>query len=171
MKKIIIVPLDGSETAESVLPFACRLAKEEESQLVLLHIVEYPLDLYHGCWDYPPLDPGLLDEIQARKQAILQNHQTYLEQVSHRLSKAGSRVEFEVREGPVVETILETVRQLSADLIVIATHGYSGKIHGLVGAVANRLLSEAETPVILYRPQPGILARGRLQMHQAMVAA
>jgi nucleotide-binding universal stress UspA family protein len=152
MKKMIVVPLDGSEMAETVLPFLFRLVKEEDNQLYLMHVVEYPLDLYEPCTWYPPVEPELLDEIRARKQAIFQEAQAYLGQVANKLSEIGLQANFVVREGPVVETILEASRQLYADLIVIATHGRSGASNGTLGAVADRVLRESETPVILYRP-------------------
>ncbi len=152
MNKKILIPLDRSELAESVLPLACTLAKNSNVDIVLLHVVEYPFSLYLPCEEYPPIDPTLRNMIEEKKKTILQDGKKYLEHISTHLKKGGIRVHLEVCEGPVVESIVAAAERLYADLIVISTHGRSGNVPGLIGAVADRVLREAKIPVILIQP-------------------
>lgn len=152
MYKRILIPLDRSEIAESVLPLACTLARNNSADVILLHIVEYPFSLYPVCDVYPPIDPALRADIQGKKQDILQDGMKYLKRVLTYPDMIGIHAELQVRDGPVVETILSTAEERLADLLVISTHGCSGDLHGMIGAVANRVLREAKIPVILSRP-------------------
>jgi nucleotide-binding universal stress UspA family protein len=148
MSKKILVPLDGSETAETILPLICKLVNEAGNELVLLHVVEYPYDLYPICRDYPSADPGLVETIRKKKWAVVCDWETYLEEVADQLAKLGYKVSTKVCEGPVVQTIIDTAQRLNTDFIAVSTYGSGGYTHRMIGSVANRVLHEAKTPVI-----------------------
>jgi nucleotide-binding universal stress UspA family protein len=152
MYKRILVPLDGSEQSEEVLPWVRMLAEINEAEVVLLRVAEYPYSLYSTCYEYPPSDSDLAKTIQAKKNVIYHEAQDYLKRITSTLAEAGIKVTTEVREGPVVAAILASTARLDIDLIVLATCGQSGGIQWVMGAIANRVLHEAPVPVILIRP-------------------
>jgi nucleotide-binding universal stress UspA family protein len=152
MYKRILVPLDGSELSEEVLPLVRSLIETNKTEIILLRVVEYPYTLYYGCDEYPPFDPEQAKIVQDMKRAIYQEVRGYLEQVASPLITDGLSVTVEVCEGQVVESILESVGRLSVDLIVLSACGQSGASNLVLGAIADRLLREARVPVILVRP-------------------
>jgi nucleotide-binding universal stress UspA family protein len=57
-----------------------------------------------------------------------------------------------IRTGEPAPTIIRTANELEADLIVMATHGRTGLKHFFLGSVAERVVREADIPVLTYRP-------------------
>jgi nucleotide-binding universal stress UspA family protein len=157
MYKRILVPLDGSEQSEEVLPLVCKFAEVSKAEIVLLRVAEYPYTLYSMCYEYPPSDPALAKTIQNKKKVIYLRVKDYLEQVASTLAIAGVKVTVEVCEGPVVEAILASTDRLHIDLIVLSTCGQSGGTQWVIGSVADRVLRDARIPVVLVRPTPSSL--------------
>jgi nucleotide-binding universal stress UspA family protein len=152
VNKRILVPLDGSKLSEEVLPLVRSLIESNNTEIILLRVVEYPYTLYYGCDEYPPFDPEQAKIIQDKKRAIYQEVRGYLEQVASPLITDGLTVSVEVCEGQVVESILESAGRLCVDLIVLSACGESGASHIVIGAIADRILREARVQVILVRP-------------------
>ena len=138
----ILVPLDGSERSEAILPLVYLLASAESAEVVFLRAAEYPYALYAACYEYPPADPRMAESIQDQKQAIFQGVRDYLERVA--AGAAGVKVRIEVSERPAVEAILEAIACLRVDLVAMSTGVGPG-----VGAIPDRVLQEAKVPVIL----------------------
>lgn len=142
MIRQILVPLDGSALAESVLPAAAALAEGFGARVTLLHIVEErPPDTIHG-------QPHLTDADQA---------QAYLEEVARRPVFRGREMEVEVhvhrpKEGDVAESVVDHAQELGADLVVLSTHGRSGLRGFLFGSIAIRALQRGSSPVLLVNP-------------------
>lgn len=154
MYKRILVPLDGSELAEEALPLARILAELNKAEIVLLRVVEYPYTLYSTCDEYPPADPDRAKTIQSKKKSLRREASSYLERVASTLQTLGAKVYTEVAEGPVVGAILDSIERLHIDSIVLSTCGQSGCTRCMMGAIADRVLREAQVPVILIRPAP-----------------
>jgi nucleotide-binding universal stress UspA family protein len=152
MYKRIVVPLDGSELAETALPCVRALAQHSGAEIVLVHVVEYPSELYPACYEYPPIDPGRVAQLDEKKHAIRQKAQRYLEGIAAGLEKTGLQVMVRTLDSPVVEGILDCATHVGADTIVLSTHAQSGFSHQGIGAVADRVLCEAQVPVLLMRP-------------------
>jgi nucleotide-binding universal stress UspA family protein len=150
MYKKILVPLDGSEVAEAALPLVCNLADINGAEIVLLRVVEYPSEVYAVSNPYFPNDPHSEKMIQEKKHEYLAAAEEYLELVAAPLKKNHFTVTSEVWEGPVVEAIQHASAAVSADLIVMSSHGRStGSLCGIIGSVANRVLNNSKIPVIL----------------------
>src|SRR5512138_3815852 len=126
MSKKILIPLDGSKTAERILPLVGTLTSEPVNELALLHVIEYPRELYPVYKDYLPTDPDHMKTIHEEKQAVLRAWQVYLAGVAARLAMHGYKVSAEIREGPVVQMISHTAQCLSVDFIALSTRGSSG---------------------------------------------
>jgi nucleotide-binding universal stress UspA family protein len=158
MYQRIMVPLDGSEHAESVISLACRLASTSDAEITLLCVVEYPSDLYSGsvyCMFYPnPTgDPGVDEKIWQKKEAVHSKVKSYLEGLASRIDTSAHKVSIEIQEGPVVHAILSSIENLEIDLVIMSTTG-EGCNPWMMGAVADRIIREAQVPVILMRTEP-----------------
>ena len=136
----ILVPLDGSALAESVLPAASAVAKAFGARVKLLHIIEErPPDRIHG-------EPHLTDGDQA---------QAYLDEVARRPVFQGQAVEVHVhptKQGDVAESVVDHAQEFGADLVVLSTHGKGGLRGFLFGRIALRALQRGSTPVLLMNP-------------------
>ena len=148
----ILVPLDGSELAEKVLPHVRTIARSNNAEIVLLRIAEYPYDLYVGCDAYSLFDPEFTKKTAGRKKAIQDDLTEYLEQITSNLQQDGLRVIAEVCDGPVVDTILASIDRLCVDLIVMSSLGDGGGNPCMIGSVADRVLRESKVQVFLVRP-------------------
>ena len=143
MPQHILVGLDGSPLAESILPYVSTLAKVLDAQVTLLHVVPG----VHGWHDsdfYRFLSPLIRQE---ESEAY-----GYLRRVTDRLAEAGIRVQSRVSIGDAAAEILTTGQQAGADLIALATHGRSGLRRWVYGSVAEKVLHTTHTPLLLLRP-------------------
>jgi nucleotide-binding universal stress UspA family protein len=144
MYERILVPLDGSELAEAILPFAEQVAGPLDTEVILLRVIEplSPVELVASAGVVAP-DTFTLRDIEAKH---------YLSEIQRRLSKKGLRVRTRVALGGTpAEEILAAVQATNADLIAMATHGRSGLGRTLFGSVAESVLRASAVPVLLIR--------------------
>lgn len=147
MYERVLVPLDGSELAETILPFAERIAGPLGAEVVLLTVVE-PLSaitgLATGGVDRP--DALFLRQLEAR---------THLTETAKPLEARGLRVRTLLGLGVPAVEIVESARAVGADLIAMTTHGRSGLRRAVFGSVAEEVLRAASVPVLMIRmPAP-----------------
>lgn len=141
MYKKILVPLDGSKTAEGVLPHAKALAYSEGAELILLTVASNPIDFVFS-------DPGVATREIAEQQS---RSKKYIAEIEAQLKAAGFRVSTLLREGAVADTILRTAEETQADVIAMSTHGRTGPARWLLGSVADRVVRSSKIPVLLIR--------------------
>lgn len=142
MYRKILVPLDGSKTAEGVLPHAKALAYSEGAQLILLTVAANP------ALDYAFSDPGIAQRAEEEEQS---RSKKYMAQVETNLKAAGFKVSVVLRVGAVADVILRTAEELQADVIAMSTHGRTGPARWLLGSVAERVVRSSKVPVMLIR--------------------
>jgi nucleotide-binding universal stress UspA family protein len=135
----ILVPLDFSRHADSVLEWAAHLAAEHQSRLLLLHAYHLPVEFQQLEGAYLPQDFWASVKAEAE-----QNLNRYAEPLRAR----GLAVELIVREGYPATVIEEEAIEQRADLIVIGTRGLSGLKHLLLGSIAERVVQKAPCPVL-----------------------
>jgi nucleotide-binding universal stress UspA family protein len=139
----ILVPLDGSELAECVLPHVKAIAAGcSTGKVVLLRIVE-------------PLPAGIPPAVdfEVVQKAGVKAAEGYLVKVKAQLSKEGLNVEAKVLTGRPAETITDFAQREKVDLIALATHGRSGISRWVFGSVADRLVRSSSVPILLIRPK------------------
>ncbi len=142
MYKKILVPLDGSDLAKRALDEAERLAKALDSEIVLFQVVHF-MPIYGSPEMVTPL---VVDE----KQKELA--EKYLTNLAEELRKRGFRVTTMVRTGQQVAVeIIDFAKESGVDLILMCTHGRSGITRWVLGSVALKVLTRAETPILLLR--------------------
>jgi nucleotide-binding universal stress UspA family protein len=144
MYKKILVPLDGSELAEQVLPHVSQLAGCTGAEVVLLRVPSEPV------YDYLVPDPEIAVEM---RHDIETAAQVYLDEIAAEFRSMNLAVSTLVVWGaPVQDTIIEVARQIQADLIAMSTHGRSGVARLVIGSVADDVVRHAPVPVLLVRP-------------------
>jgi nucleotide-binding universal stress UspA family protein len=141
----VVVPLDGSPLAETILEHALALvATEKDPEVVLLRVVEpfAPRDTEAG------LVPSE-DDIEAG----IGRAREYLDRVARGLSRRSVTVRSCVPVNKrVARTILEAVRDMRADAVALATHGRTGLAQVRLGSVADKLIRASDVPLLIHRP-------------------
>jgi nucleotide-binding universal stress UspA family protein len=142
MYKKILVPLDGSELAKKALSQTEKLAHTFGSEIILFQVVPF-MPIYGSPELVTPL---IIDEKQ--KGAA----ERYLLGLAEELKQRGLKVSATVKTGQQVAVeIIDFAKENGADLIVMCTHGRSGITRWVLGSIALKVLTRAETPVLLIR--------------------
>lgn len=156
----LLVPLDGSQRAECVLPAAILLAEAHEAELLLAHVVRPP-ELLHRE-PLSPEDAALVEQVVARNQHVAAS---YLEQLRTRLLlPAQTRL---VTSDNVPGALAELVQREHADLLVMSAHGTSGVTAWPYGSITTTLIANATTPLLIIQD----LASSELELSAAELAA
>jgi nucleotide-binding universal stress UspA family protein len=133
----ILVPLDGSDCAEMVLPKVERLAAELKATIALLRVA--------FAHTFPGGDPT---DAEAK---VVREAEEYLKKVEEGLKKKGFKVDSHVRYGNDAEEILDHAAQKDIDMVAMTTHGRSGVKRFLIGSVAEKILRHSPKPIFLVR--------------------
>ena len=145
MYKKIMVPLDGSELAECVLPHVEAFIKGfNTSDVILVRVVE-PETSYHGEY---VITPEMLAKRESERKSSAKD---YLDKIVNRLKHEGTVLHAEVIVGRVTESLANYAVENDIDLILIATHGHSGVTRWVRGSVADKILRSADVPVLMVR--------------------
>jgi nucleotide-binding universal stress UspA family protein len=143
--RYVIVPLDGSEIAESALAGAVAIAKPLNLEIVLFRAYELPATAYYGNEGYLPDYDHLTEEVRNGAQA-------YLEQQAQKLKSQGvERVSLELLEGAGPDEIIECAHSRPDSLITMCTHGRSGVQRWVLGSVTEKVVRHATGPVLVVR--------------------
>ena len=154
MYKKILVPLDGSELAECVLPHVEAFIKGFNIRDVILVRVMEPVKP-----DVRVYDNIFNDEFIRQAQKIWSDVEQqgktaikdYLIKISERLKQKGTAIHSEVLVGDAAKKLADYSDANDIDLIVMATHGHSGIKRWIMGSVAEKLFRSASTPVLMVR--------------------
>ena len=149
MYEKILVPLDGSELAECVLPHVEAFIKDYHvNNVVLMQVVEPPQKSSYLHYAESASFTQELEEQEADSKAYAKE---YLDQVANRLKHEGTELHAEVIYGRVPDEIAGYVEKNDIDLILIATHWRSGISRWVRGSVADKILRSANAPVLMVR--------------------
>lgn len=142
MYKRFLVPLDGSETAEAILPFVLEIAGPLDIEVALVRVVvPIPPSVIEGSREV------VVEDVEARRAEA----ERYLDGLAAELRDRGVRVRTMVRRGDPAVEIAAAARELEADLVAMTTHGRSGLGRLLFGSVAEAVLRTTELPVLMMR--------------------
>lgn len=141
----VLVPLDGSDTAERALRAAADFAQIAGAALHLLSVVELPVELPSAAGAGTIRLSGVEDPAARRTHA-----RAYLDAVARRLRETRLQVDAEVRDAISPATaILQAAAEVGADAIAMATHGRSRLRRMPVGSVSDKVVRAAGVPVLL----------------------
>jgi nucleotide-binding universal stress UspA family protein len=152
MYQKILVPLDGSDLAESVLPHVEKVARGSPGvEIVLFRVCEPPVLLA----DYPAdLRTEWEQHVQQETDHMQQQCRVYLGEAEKKLRQAGYKITTESSLGnKVADEIVDYATRQKVDLIVLATHGRSGVSRWAFGSVATKVLQSSPVPVMVVRPE------------------
>ncbi len=138
----ILVPLDGTQRAESILPAAATLARAHDAQILLAHIVQKPA--------MPRRTPPSREDVELADQFVERNQAEatqYLDQLRSRMTgKVDARV---LVSDHLATTLQELVEQEKSDLVLLSAHGRSSQTRGLYGDVVGNLIAYGTTPLVI----------------------
>ena len=140
--KRILAPTDFSPASKKALKYALRFAHDYGSELALLHVIE------------PAVSPTSeeVPEASAFSKAEMADAKERLGTFVKSAGGAGMPgVRPTIRMGVAAHEIVEVAKELDADLIVIATRGYEGWKHLVLGSTAARVARAAPCPVLVVR--------------------
>ncbi|MDI1435912.1 universal stress protein [Polyangium sorediatum] len=138
----ILVPIDFEETSEHALEHAIELAAKLGAALTVVHV--YNLIVY----SFP--DGSYLPASEIAEN-VRQAAQRRLDTAVEAQRARGVRLDGVLREGRSADEICKTAAEISADLIVMGTHGRSPIGRVLLGSVATAVVRHAPVPVMTVR--------------------
>jgi nucleotide-binding universal stress UspA family protein len=143
MYESILVPLDGSECAEEILPHVEELVSRLGAELILLRVVDNaPASVTNT--------PAQLrkEDVESEQEEA----QSYLAAQEQKLREKGIEVRTSLLYGSAVGAIIESAKKENVDLIAMGSHGRSGLGHAFYGSVASGVLHRVDRPLLLVRP-------------------
>jgi nucleotide-binding universal stress UspA family protein len=152
MYQKILVPLDGSAIAESVLPHVQKIAQGSGNpEIILFRVCEPPVVLA----DYPAdLRTEWNEHVKQETAHMQQQCRVYLSQAEKKLRESGLKITTQSSLGSnVAEEIIDFAAKNGVDLIIVATHGRSGVSRWAFGSIANKVLLSSPVPVMVIRPE------------------
>jgi nucleotide-binding universal stress UspA family protein len=143
--KSIVVPLDGSAVAESVLPTVLEVAKKLNMEIVLCRAFIVPYSPFGGIREHFTIVDELLGGIKAEAH-------DYLEKKAEELKKQGAhKVSCVLKQGAGADQIISLGRATPDNLIAMCTHGWSGPKGWVLGSVTETVVRHSGDPVLVIR--------------------
>ena len=144
MFKRILVPLDGSKTAEKVLPTVIAEARLHGAVVVLLRVIAPLRQSFMAS-------PNMLTQVLGELELIAKEN---LEEVAVNIRSEGLEVETIIERGHPAEKIYEIAQNELCDLIIIGSHGETGNPRWRTGNIANKILrTQSSIPNLLVTTQ------------------
>ena len=131
----VLVPLDGSEVTEAILPYVSQLAKGLEIPIVILAVID---EHTHG--------QKLATEVEIGASKRLR-------EVVGRLGRDGVRAEAVTSRGSAADEIVATAKRQGCDLIAMTTQGSNLIARGILGSVTDKVVHSSQLPVLTITPE------------------
>jgi len=146
----ILVPLDGSQRAENVLPVITKLARSQKSMIHIAQIVQTP----EMARQLPPAP----EDIELSKRVVARNLAEagrYLEQVKSRSTLEGISIQTHlITSDNAAVALHQLVEQEQIDLLTLSAHGYSGNRQWPYGNMVNNFILYGKVPLLIVQDLP-----------------
>ena len=143
--KKIVVPVDGSGWSDRAIPHAARIAKNNDAEIILLHVYHSAIAEYKDS-----LALAKQDELVDQERERIKNH---LISLRNDLRSQGITVRGHIIDGRnPAHQICKYVEGEGADLVIMSTHGRTGLARFVFGSVAHKVMQRLNVPVLLIRP-------------------
>lgn len=136
----ILAPVDFSKPCQQGLAAAVNLARRHGAKLTVIHVVKHQPQGSHVVLDAAGLRQ---DWLRSARESLAEFVQAHVPEDVH-----AERV---LKEGKAFDVIVREAAKRCCDLIVTATHGYTGLAHVLIGSTAERIVQHAACPVLVVR--------------------
>ena len=141
----ILVPLDGSDIGEAVLPHVMELAKGLKLEVTLLQVIAPGIHVHTiGGLDYVNFTEQQIESMQASAKQ-------YLEEVSRKFKGTKATVKYELKLGDPAEEIIKFADETDTYLVAMSTRGHSGIKRWTLGNITHKVLHSGNTHVLLVR--------------------
>ena len=141
----ILVPLDGSDTGEAVLPHVMELAKGLKLEVTLLQVIAPGIHVHTiGGLDYVNFTEQQIESTQASAKQ-------YLKEVSRKFKGTQATVKYELKLGDPAEEIIKFADETDTYLVAMSTRGHSGIERWTLGSITHKVLHSGNTHVLLVR--------------------
>lgn len=148
----ILVPLDGSRRAERAIPVAAKVARSTGGAVLLAQVATSPM--MYGPAYVPPLGIHTSDETRLEVAA-------YLSEIAGLPALSGVTTQTAALTGQPADALLRAIDTLSADIVIMTSHGRTGLTRWALGSVAHHLMRHANVPILVLRESgPTPLKRG-----------
>jgi nucleotide-binding universal stress UspA family protein len=141
----IVYATDYSRASARALDEAVHLAKQNNAELLVIHVIE-PVTPYVTGEDYGSTELYLKLEETSKKDA-----QTSMQRLMQKLQKLKVKAKSLLLKGTTHDQIVRAAKNRKADMIVIGTHGRTGLSKLFMGSVAGKVVSTAQCPVLTVR--------------------
>ncbi|MDP2643339.1 MAG: universal stress protein [Desulfobacterales bacterium] len=155
MFKKIMVPLDGSEVAECVIPYVDGFIEQGQVDAIVFVRVIRPISMATALAATEESNQAFagellikLNENEGERKFLIAE---YLSDVVKRLKQNRVKLQTAVLVGKVADSLLHYAENNGIDLILLATHGRSGVSRWVRGSVAERVLRASPIPVLIIR--------------------
>lgn len=136
--KTVLVPVDFSEPSEAALAYAVSLARQLGARLVVMHAYELPV------YGFP--DGALIATAEVATR-VMSGAEAGLDALVEPY-RDGLHIDTVLRQGVVWEEVRSVAEEISADMIIVGTHGRHGIAHALLGSVAEKIIRTSTRPVL-----------------------
>jgi nucleotide-binding universal stress UspA family protein len=140
----ILVPLDGSQRAESVLPKATAVARSQNSQLIIAHVVKQP--------EMPRRKPLTQDDQELAERVTERNRvevEKYLAELKSRVN-VNTETRLLISQSPIL-ALHEFIEREEIDLVFLSAHGYTGETRWPYGSTVVSFIAYGTTPLLIYQ--------------------
>lgn len=140
MIRRLLIPLDGSDMAESMLYRLRFMLRQSDAAVTLLSVVDSRQQgwLTHAALAASELTSKLVEEAQS-----------YLDGVAHKLREGGNTVSTRVEEGLVADKIIDVANEEHSSAVCMSTHGRSGIDRLMYGSVTEKVVRASDRPVLV----------------------
>lgn len=134
----ILVPIDGSEYSQKALLQACDLAKNYQSNLILVYVVDkpHPLEFLERKEFL-----GILRKFG--KKVLIKGEQTAKNQ--------GLDVTIIMKEGNIANEIIKLAKNKKCNLIIVGSKGLGGTLRFFLGSVSNKLANNSPCSILIVK--------------------
>lgn len=138
----LLVPLDGSQRAECVLPVVATLARTHQSEVMLVHVVRRP--------EMPRRTLPTREDVELADRLIERNRAEVTQYLDHLRARLTGEIQTRVLVSEHVATTLhELVGQESIDLVVLSAHGCSGQTQWTYGSLVGNFIMHGTTSLLI----------------------
>ena len=146
MFKRILIPVDGSESANKALVTALQLAREAGGRVRLIHVIE-ELAYLSGYAQFGGYSGELITAIRESGTKLLNDAMA----IAQAAGVEADNLLLDNFGGRLAEAVVDAAKQWNADLIVVGTHGRRGVGRVLLGSGAEQIIRLARVPVLVVR--------------------
>ncbi len=156
----LLIPVDGSQRAECVLPVASALARAHDTQILLAHVIQRPA--------MPRRTPPTREDKELVDRIVERNRTETIQYLDELQSQLSGRVEARMLVSDQAAVALhELADQEKIDLILLSAHGYSALTQWPFGSVVSSFITYGTTPLLIVQDLP----HSKIEATRAEVAA